>query len=327
MATATRRKQDGQIHELELSVIRKHPDLQRRNATGGASVDMQKVHEYCDVVRNNPEVEFPPVEVVYDGENYWLFHGYHRVRMAELLKWPSIKAHVYFGTFRDAYFRSLHANVENGVELSRGVRIKNLEVMLNDEEWSQFTDSVIAFHCGVDRQTVRKYRQELEHSPGHDLTHQFDETGELVDVRPRNKPAESVSNGIGFDPVGDRIERVAPAKSPPMTLAQMQESRRDKVFLHLRRLKMAPTRDVKTEIGKLDIVTRNCAYMFVYAGSQSRFAEAMGLLLMKRQSLNPALRPVLVGRFDGLRLAVKLAESLGVTCMTPDMILSREEEV
>lgn len=323
MSTATLRKQDGKIHELALSEIRKHPDLQRRNVLGGTAVDMEKVHVYCEVAKSG--VEFPPVECIYDSEYYWLYHGYHRVRMAELLKWPSIKAIVRPGTFRDAYFLSLHANVENGTELPRNVRLKNLEAMMNDEEWSQFTDSVIALHCGVDRDTVRKYRAELENSPGHGASHLFNSDGELVDVRPRN--GRDVDEDNSIESRDDFFAKIAPDKSAPMTISQMKETRQAKVFSHLRKLKARPVRDVKTEIGKLDIVTDDCAYLFVYAGSQHQFAQQLGLLLMKRQSLNPKLRPVMVGRFDGLRVMVKLAESLGVTCVTPDMILTRHEEV
>ena len=41
-----------------------------------AVMDPDVVVEYADAMRQGEN--FPPVTVFYDGENYWLAHGFHR---------------------------------------------------------------------------------------------------------------------------------------------------------------------------------------------------------------------------------------------------------
>jgi len=58
--------------------------------------------------------EFPPVQVVYDGAEYWLWDGFHRLHARKRNGLYTVPAIVRQGTRRDAVLLSVGANATHG---------------------------------------------------------------------------------------------------------------------------------------------------------------------------------------------------------------------
>ena len=70
-----------------------------------STIDMDVVADYAEAMERGDE--FPPVSVIYDGNDYWLYDGFHRVRAAEKRGEFQIRAEVEQGTREDAVWKSL----------------------------------------------------------------------------------------------------------------------------------------------------------------------------------------------------------------------------
>src|SRR5690606_37821881 len=104
---------------------------------------------------------FPPVRILDDGENKWLYDGWHRVRAYDRAGFTLVNAIVERGTRRQAKFLSLAANKDHGLRRSNEDKHRAVELYLGDPEWVQHSDRVVAEHCGVDHKTVASIRKQL----------------------------------------------------------------------------------------------------------------------------------------------------------------------
>jgi hypothetical protein len=137
-------------------------------------MDQGLVEDYADALRRGDT--FPPVELVYDGEHYWLTDGFHRLAAHQLLEREEVEAEVVEGTKRQAVWRSLAANAKHGKRRSRADKRRAIKRVLRDEEWHKKSDSMIARHLGVSQPTVSKYRRQLEGDP----TYKFYKSDERI---------------------------------------------------------------------------------------------------------------------------------------------------
>lgn len=104
--------------------------------------------------------KFPPITVYFDGVSYWLadgFHRYHAAKKAEVE--PAIN--VIGGTKRDAILHSVSANATHGLRRSNEDKRKAVQTLLEDGEWSQWSDRAIARQCQVSNRFVSNMRKEL----------------------------------------------------------------------------------------------------------------------------------------------------------------------
>jgi hypothetical protein len=106
-------------------------------------------------------VEFPPIEIVSNGVNFWLWDGFHRLECARRRDQKAIAAYVTKGTLRDAIWLSFSANREHGLPRQKGVAKQIIEKILMDKSWSKKSLSAIAKHVGVTRQYVTQVRDEF----------------------------------------------------------------------------------------------------------------------------------------------------------------------
>jgi hypothetical protein len=125
--------------------------------------------------------EFPPVEVVFDGKDHFLWDGFHRYHCAMKLGRTTLSAHVTNGTKRDALWLSFSANKAHGFPRHLGVARKIIETILTDKGWSKKTLSAIARHVGVTRRYVEKVKTDLA---AHGANSSHDRTGENGDSEP-----------------------------------------------------------------------------------------------------------------------------------------------
>lgn len=137
--------------KLALSQIRLDGGTQSR-----AALNEQALADYCDAMGDG-EV-FPPVVVFHDGQAYWLADGFHRVRAAERACLVEIDADVRQGSQRDAVLFSVGANSKNGVPRSPADKRRAVLRLLEDAEWSAWSDREIARQAAVSHEFVRRER-------------------------------------------------------------------------------------------------------------------------------------------------------------------------
>lgn len=114
------------------------------------------VEEYAAAMVDG--AEFPPVTVFYDGTDYWLADGFHRVAAAEAASRSDIDCDIRQGTRRDAILFSVGANATHGMRRTNEDKRRAVRVLLEDPEWSQWSDREIARRCGVAHPTVAALR-------------------------------------------------------------------------------------------------------------------------------------------------------------------------
>ena len=116
--------------------------------------------EYTELVRYEEE-QFPPVVVFWDGKHYLLADGYHRYAAFEGGWRKTIPCHVYQGSKRDAILYSVGANGRHGLNMTNADKRRAVTKLLEDPEWSQWSDREIARRCHVDHSFVGKLRKSL----------------------------------------------------------------------------------------------------------------------------------------------------------------------
>lgn len=105
--------------------------------------------EYADELRRGAVL--PPVIVFFDGSDYWLGDGFHRVR-AHFMAGGSdaeIPCEVRPGTRRDAVLCAAQANASHGLRRTLDDKRRAVDTLLRDEEWGKWSDRKIAESCHV----------------------------------------------------------------------------------------------------------------------------------------------------------------------------------
>jgi len=97
------------------------------------------VAEYAEHIES-----LPPVVVFYDGTAYWLADGFHRVAAHVKAGRESVLADVRQGHRRDAILHSVGANAAHGLRRTNADKRRAVEILLRDEEWSGWSNVVIA---------------------------------------------------------------------------------------------------------------------------------------------------------------------------------------
>lgn len=145
---------------VSISKIRRDGGTQSR-----AALNEQTVAEYAEAM-SDPDTVFPPVTVYFDGKDYWLADGFHRVAAWERLGRTDIPAEIKQGDRRRAILHSVAANNAHGLRRTNDDKRRAVMTLLEDAEWSQWSDREIARRCAVDHKTVTRIRAEhLGNSP------------------------------------------------------------------------------------------------------------------------------------------------------------------
>lgn len=140
---------------MNLNAIRIDGGTQQR-----AVIDQETVEQYAELVKEG--VEFPPVTVYFDGSETWLADGFHRWHAHKAAGKASIATHMIPGSQRDAILHSLGANATHGLRRSQDDKRKAVMTMLEDFEWSDWSDREIARRCNVSVQLVQAVKHELK---------------------------------------------------------------------------------------------------------------------------------------------------------------------
>jgi uncharacterized ParB-like nuclease family protein len=105
--------------------------------------------------------EFPPVVVFFDGADYWLADGFHRLIAHAAANRTEIAAEVRLGSRRDAILYAVGANALHGMHRTNADKVNAVMTLLGDPEWSAWSNYDIADRCNVSDEMVRQRRASL----------------------------------------------------------------------------------------------------------------------------------------------------------------------
>jgi len=132
---------------IELAKIRIDGSTQPR-----VELNQDTVAEYAEAYRAGEKL--PPVKLFFDGSDYWLADGFHRYFAAKTAGKKSIQEDITPGSKRDAVLFSLSANSKHGLKRSNADKRKAVKTLLDDAEWSKWSNEKIAATCAVSPHTV-----------------------------------------------------------------------------------------------------------------------------------------------------------------------------
>lgn len=141
--------------KLELNKIRLDGGTQPR-----VELNQEVVGDYMDHIMAG--AEFPPVHVFHDGSHYWLADGFHRYFAHKRAGKLEIDADVHTGTLRDALLFSIGANSQHGLRRTNEDKRRAVLILLNDLEWSEWSDNKIAEMAHVSNMTVSRIKKSLQ---------------------------------------------------------------------------------------------------------------------------------------------------------------------
>ncbi|CAB4131256.1 hypothetical protein UFOVP124_70 [uncultured Caudovirales phage] len=153
MSAVLKIKRPGRIGPVKLASLILDPDCQPR-----VTIDPALVAEYRDAL--NAGAIFDNIEVYTDGKSFWCADGFHRVMAYRSAERAQIPANIHEGTKRDAILHAVGANDQHGLRRSNADKRRAVEMLLNDEEWSQWSSNQIADQCGVSGTFVNHMRAE-----------------------------------------------------------------------------------------------------------------------------------------------------------------------
>jgi hypothetical protein len=130
------------------------------NIKGGTQsrveLNQTTIAEYVELIR--AAIELPPVVTFFDGSTFWLADGFHRFNAHLDAGAMEIASEIRTGTQRDAILYSVGANAAHGLRRTNEDKRRAVMTLLNDPEWSTWSDNAIARACGVSDKTVSNHR-------------------------------------------------------------------------------------------------------------------------------------------------------------------------
>jgi hypothetical protein len=139
------------MNTVSLDAITLDPRAQPRD-----HLSMDIVAEYAEAMALG--ATFPPLVVFHDGEKYWLADGFHRHYAAKAANFVEFDCDVQKGTLRDAILYSVGANAAHGYRRTNADKRRAVMRLLDDPEWSAWSDREIARRCAVSNQFVSNLR-------------------------------------------------------------------------------------------------------------------------------------------------------------------------
>lgn len=222
-------------------------------------INESTVSEYAEAIQNG--AQFPPVTVFFDGTDFWLADGFHRLLAHKRAGKPEILETREVGGLRDAILYSVSANANHGLRRTNADKRKAVEMLLNDAEWSQWSDREIAKQCAVSNNFVGDVRRSICHRMTDSAP-----VSEVKTVKRGDTVYQQNTTAIGRSAQPEPAPQPAPANDappwddapPPMTemealhqsLREVTDSLED-ALAALADLNNPNQKEYMTEIGKL----------------------------------------------------------------------------
>lgn len=139
---------------LALSKIRLDGGTQPR-----ASIYEELVTDYAEDLGGG--ATFPEIIVFYDGTDYWLADGFHRVLAFKAAGRQKIASDIRQGTQRDAVLFSCGVNAVHGRRRTNADKRRAVLKLLSDDEWRKWSNREIANRCAVGHTLADEMRRSL----------------------------------------------------------------------------------------------------------------------------------------------------------------------
>lgn len=149
----------GGMNMLPISSIRTDGGTQPR-----AAIDFDAVDDYSDAMAAG--VQFPPLDVFYDGSDYWLADGFHRLKASVQEALSEVAVVIHQGTQQDAQWFSFAANKTNGLRRTNEDKQRAVKAALVHPGGTGKSDQQIAKWVGVAVSTVGDWRKKLNPTIG-----------------------------------------------------------------------------------------------------------------------------------------------------------------
>ena len=138
--------------------------LQKIRLDGGTQprkeIDEPLVQHYTEILLEGKD-KFPPIDLWFDGKAYWPSDGFHRFHAHKRAGFLDIEAIINQGTKRDAFRACLKANSKHGKPRTPDERRYVVQMALEDIEYGESSDGVIAELCDVSVHTVGRVKKML----------------------------------------------------------------------------------------------------------------------------------------------------------------------
>lgn len=124
-----------------------------------AALDEDRIEEYKQAMLGG--AQFPPLVVAYDGTEYWLVDGFHRLEASRRADLEQVKCEVHQATQDDARWMSCAVNATHGLNRTNADKRRAVTTALNHPKAAGLSDRAIAAHCGVGHVFVASIRREI----------------------------------------------------------------------------------------------------------------------------------------------------------------------
>jgi hypothetical protein len=114
------------------------------------------IEDYAE--RMQAGIAFDPIAVFFDGSQYWLSDGFHRLAACLRAGIDTIEADILQGSLADAQWHSYSVNKSHGLRRTNEDKERAVKLAVAHPRAVDQSNMQIAEHCGVDEKTVRKYR-------------------------------------------------------------------------------------------------------------------------------------------------------------------------
>jgi transposase-like protein len=126
-----------------------------------AELLLEVIDDYAQQMQQG--AEFPPVTVFFDGKEYWLADGFHRLHAFRKVSPDQlVEADVRQGSLAEAQWFSYGVNKAHGLRRTNADKERAVQAALRHALAQELSNVQIAEHCGVSEITIRRHRRAAE---------------------------------------------------------------------------------------------------------------------------------------------------------------------
>lgn len=194
--------------------------------------------EYAEAITSG--ADFPAVVVFYDGKDYWLADGFHRLLAHSRAGKTKIFEEIKLGSKRDAILYSVGANHSHGLRRSNADKRNAAMMLLLDDEWSKLSDNAISKYCHVTQQFISKLRGELGERPSEKTVTRgnttYTQNTSSIGNKESGRSVADVFKSIESPPVKDELHPSLTASTAQSEPEPLYSSREEELEQQVREL-------------------------------------------------------------------------------------------
>jgi len=172
------------------------------------SINEAIVAEYADAIRKGDDL--PAMVCFWDGSHRWLVSGFHRYHAHVAAGSVEVQIEQRNGTRRDAVLFAVGTNATHGLRRSDDDKRKAVRMVLEDEEWGQWSDRRIAEVTNTSPTFVGKVRESLKPAEPANPSVHVDRCEPSAPAAPETRKV--LRNGTEYE---QRVKATKPAEPEP----------------------------------------------------------------------------------------------------------------